>query len=839
VASGSRHGTQDPPADDTSRQEASVADLQADARPIHYRLDEQNGQTKQQPADRQPTLVVITYEGDGPQRTECRLSRPVTTIGRDPKNRLVIDSPTIPPFLAELRFDGAQDPNPTIVAVDRSSALYHHGEKITEQRLSPGDIVRVGDPNGSVVTLAYAGGSVPAAPAGPPGQTIALSGTQSLGIGRAPDNQIVLDHPLVSKYHARLTRSPRGEVRITDLGSTNATYVNGYHISSTVLQPGAQVRIGPYRFVYTGPELVQYDEAKSVRIDALDLRETVHAGPLVGGIRKILLDDVSLTILPGSFVAVVGASGSGKTTLLNALNGQRPADQGTVLYNEQDFYHRTASFGTVFGYVPQDDIIHSNLTVERALYYAARMRLPRDYTGRQVWQRIQQVLDDVEMVPQRKQLISQLSGGQRKRVSIGVELLADPPLFFLDEPTSGLDPGLDRKMMLLLRRLADRGHTIVLSTHATANINVCDYVCFLAPGGRLAYFGPPGALRGFFGMNDYAEIYNAIDGEPDRWVAHFRQSSDYMRYVASPRLQTEARVHANDEPESSALLRPRRRNPARQFVLLSQRYVELMVHDRMNLLILLLQAPVIALLTVVLTKQNILQHVGSVAGLANPQDMDAQATLFIMVCSAIWFGTINSAREIVKEEPIYRRERAVTVRVGPYVMSKVVVLGVLCAIQSFLLLYIVTMKSGYPSHGILFAGAHGAFAEMYISLLLMSFVGLMLGLLISALAPNTDRAVSIVPIVLIPQIIFANVIFILSGTGGKIISYLMPARWGMQALGSVVGLHDHFTDHLNEPFYSASKTHLLGFWLALMCQAVILGILTLWLQKRKDVLVDD
>src|ERR1700692_2243912 len=225
---------------------------------------------------------------------------------------------------------------------------------------------------------------------------------------------------------------------------------------------------------------------------------------------------------------------------MDALNGLRPAQKGAVYYNDKDYYHHLASFSTQLGYVPQDDIIHRDLTVERALYYTARMRLPEDFSEEQVKQRIDEVLDEVEMKHRRTLLVSKLSGGQRKRVSIALELLANPSVFFLDEPTSGLDPGLDRKMMFLLRRLADRGRTIILVTHATNNINACDYVCFLAQGGHLAYFGPPNEAKAYFHKTDFAEIYSTLEAtkeEPDiaqKAGQRFLASADYQRYVVGP-----------------------------------------------------------------------------------------------------------------------------------------------------------------------------------------------------------------------------------------------------------------------------------------------------------------
>ncbi len=277
---------------------------------------------------------------------------------------------------------------------------------------------------------------------------------------------------------------------------------------------------------------------------------------------------------------------------MDALNGLRPAQQGVVLYNGQDYYHHLAAFSTQLGYVPQDDIIHRDLTVERALYYAAKLRLPSDFTETQIKQRIEDVLDDVEMKFRRKLLVSKLSGGQRKRVSIALELLANPSVFFLDEPTSGLDPGLDRKMMLLLRKLADKGHTIVLVTHATNNINACDYVCFLAQGGHMAYFGPPNDAKAFFGKTDFAEIYSALEPTeenmniPAEAEARFKQSPDFQRYIVQP-LQQGPAGKVNTPQQTAQVTPPKRGNPWKQFHLLAMRYLELLKNDRGNLAILL------------------------------------------------------------------------------------------------------------------------------------------------------------------------------------------------------------------------------------------------------------
>ncbi len=811
-----------------------------------------------------PSLQVIIHEGRNEGRNRYPLNKPVITIGRDPSNDIVIPAGVVSRHHAEITHQGN-----VFQIIDKKSVngIYSQGHPITQKQLVHGDLFRIGDLNGTLVTLIFDSGSgAPLDQAPPPAmQQFALAGAPAVvTIGRLPGSTILLNHPLVSQRHAELARDPRtGVYVLTDKGSTNGTFVNGVRISGRVrLEPGNEVRIGPYRFVFTGTELTQHDESNNIRVDAYDVFKVGDVSGLKkvfgGGKPNVLLNHLSFSIAPRKFVALVGGSGAGKSTLMDALNGLRPAQQGLVLYNGNDYYRNLASFSTSLGYVPQDDIIHKDLSVERALYYAAKMRLPDDTTDAQIEQRISEVLADVEMTHRRKLLISKLSGGQRKRVSIAVELLARPSLFFLDEPTSGLDPGLDRKMMFLLRRLADRGHTIVLVTHATNNISACDYVCFLAQGGKLAYFGPPDEAKRFFGKTDFAEIYSELEptddhpNAPAEWEARFRGSGDYQRYVVQPLQQSQAATRTAQMQHTATLPQPKRGDPVRQFFLLSARYTELLKNDTANLAILLLQAPIIGVLIYFLTNSNIFtSHTG--------QDITAQNPLFIMAAAAVWFGTINAAREIVKEAPIYRRERTVNLGLFPYVMSKVFVLGVLCLIQSFFLLIIVGWKGGYPQGIIL-----PSFVEMYISLVLISLGGLMMGLAVSAIAPNTDRAMSVVPLLLIPQIIFAGVTFKLTGAM-NFISYVIVTRWGLGALGDTVGLHstqclntstgahqdasatggcpDGFTlksslnPTQNTPagMYGHDASHLLLAWFVLVVLILIFLGLTLYFQKRKDV----
>ena len=571
----------------------------------------------------------------------------------------------------------------------------------------------------------------------------------------------------------------------------------------------------------------------------------------MGNNQKVLINDISISIPPGKFVALVGGSGAGKSTLMDALNGLRPASNGQVFYNGQNYYNSLASFRTQLGYVPQADIVHTDLTVEKALYYAAKLRLPEDYNETQIQQRISEVLVDVDMTHRRKLLISKLSGGQRKRVSIALELLAKPSVFFLDEPTSGLDPGLDRKMMLLLRKLADQGHTIVLVTHATNNIiSNCDYVCFLCQDGRLAYFGPPDEAMTYFGQSDFADIYSALeptDTDPDipkRAEARFKASQEYQRYVAAPLapLHTRPATRTNNLPVPTGDTRLKRGNPGKQFALLSRRYIELILNDRGTLYILLLQAPIIGAILLLII--NSLLGTDTFSSTQTPPGPNAEKTLFIMAFAAVLFGSSNAAREIVKEVEIYKRERTVNLGIVPYMLSKVVVLGLLCLLQCAVLVIMVNWISPFQQ-GI--DGFLPPTLSIYITMCLTAIAGLMMGLTVSALAPNSDRATTFIPIILIPQVIFSGILFKLDGGPAQFIGGLFAARWAMVGMGSTINLcgpdlpdgSSSCPNIIGSDGFSFQHNagHVLLSWFILVIMIVAFGFATAYFLKRKDVKV--
>ena len=854
-----------------------------------------------------------------PDKKTYPLDKPIINIGRDATNDIIINDRIISGLHLRVVRQGNQyvliHPNPDSPRQRTLNGLLYQGRKIRgdeqfSKPLAKGDIFRIGDENGTLVTLTYNDGTGAQEDLLPPVQPIKLGETE-MTIGRAQDNRVVLSHPQVSAHHARLVREG-GTYRILDLNSTNHVYVNSQITTNSLLKLGDEIRIGPYKLIYEGNQLTQYDESNFIRIDAHNLKKS-------GSNNVILLNNISISIPPRKFVALVGGSGAGKSTLMDALNGLRPAQQGKVLYNGQDYYRNLATFSTQLGYVPQDDIVHRDLTVERALYYAAKLRLPSDFTNEQIEQRIKEVLEDVEITSRRKLLVGKLSGGQRKRVSIALELLANPSIFFLDEPTSGLDPGLDRKMMYLLRKLADKGHTIVLVTHATNNINTCDYVCFLAQGGRLAYFGPPDEAKTYFGKTDFAEIYTSLEptderpDTPEEAEARFKLSKEYQEYIAGPLRETPESTGAGLNGRPKAMKRARRGNPFKQFALLSRRNFELLKNDRSTLILLLLQAPLLALLLTLLIRLEVGTGVfdankevqctpriftASAVSATNPtgslgidtngkndlvdcnrivnflnndpngiiyaqskgsvntalQDfiatstggLNAERALFIIAFIAVLFGVLNGTRAIVKEVSIYRRERTVNLGIVPYAFSKICILGLFALYQGAALLLIVDLFE--PFHQGVFLPI---LLEAYITVILAAFTGLLLGLVASAFAANEDSANSLLPFILIPQLVFAGVEIPLKEWILQTAAVIFPMRWAMAALGSSFGLHSDklggdalfgsdstFHGTLFSTFSQADATHrILLAWAALGAIIIVLTIIICIGLKRKDVRV--
>jgi ABC transport system ATP-binding/permease protein len=351
---------------------------------------------------------------------------------------------------------------------------------------------------------------------------------ERLRLGRGEDNDIVIPDLLVSRHHAELRREPDGTYTITDLRSHNGTFVDGQRVAGSMrVGDGSVVSIGHHLFKLHGGRFTEYVDTGEIDFAALGL------SVIVGG--KPLLDEVSFTLGAGSFVAVLGPTGAGKSTLLKALTGARPADIGQVIYNGRDLYRSYAELRHRLGYVPQDDILHTQLTVRDALRFSARLRFPADVTAAEREQRVDEVMEELGLTERAHLPVGKLSGGQRKRTSVALELLTRPSLLLLDEPTSGLDPGYEKSVMDLLRNLADGGRTVITVTHSIQSLDRCDRILFLAPGGQTAYFGPPAEALGFFRRAQYAEVFLDLDHcAPGSAKEAFAGSPQQLEYVEEP-----------------------------------------------------------------------------------------------------------------------------------------------------------------------------------------------------------------------------------------------------------------------------------------------------------------
>lgn len=576
-----------------------------------------------------------------------------------------------------------------------------------------------------------------------------INGTMT--IGRDESCDIVLDSMYVSSKHARL--DPMGaQLKVTDAGSANGIFVAGNKVSSHVLNVSDEFCIGPYVFKFSAGNLALYDTRSSTWVDAFEITRT---DPKT---KRHFLDHVSLKIEPREFVCILGPSGCGKSTLLKSLNGYTRADHGTVLLNNINFYNNYEQVKHQVGYVPQDDIIHPQLSIERTLHYAAKLRLPPGTSKAKRQERINDVLSMLELYDHKDKPVYKLSGGQRKRVSIAVELLTEPAIIYLDEPTSGLDPNLEEKMMILLRDLTMRGKTVVTVTHTLDNIHLADKVTFLVDG-KLAFFGSDDQARDFFGVESLPEVYKRFEekrGNTDSLKEEFKASTIYQENIQHKLSHTAA-------SKSAAPAKKGKRvgpGPFRQFGVLTNRYTEIITRDLKNTLILLIQAPLVALFIIGAVKSD------------QPGRAPTSTMFLIMSLSALWFGCSNAARELTKEAAIYGRERMVNLRVIPYVLSKLFVLQFLALIQVSTMLSIVYFfRSGFTlseppgactQYGItacanlILDGVPGHFYLHLLNLYLTALNGIGLGLLVSAVAGNSDKAMSLVPLILIPQVLFSG-----------------------------------------------------------------------------------
>ncbi|WP_275465260.1 FHA domain-containing protein [Streptomyces noursei] len=597
-------------------------------------------------------------------------------------------------------------------------------------------------------------------------------------IGRALDNELVVSDLQVSRHHAEFRATPDGRFEIRDLGSHNGTYVNGQPVpksGSAPVGPNDTVGVGHSTFRLVGDRLEEFVDTGEVSFSARHLTVTVDGG-------KQILKDVSFGVPEKSLVAVIGPSGSGKSTLLKALTGYRPANQGDVLYDNRNLYKHFAELRQRVGLVPQDDILHKELTVQKALRYAAKLRFPGDTAESEREARINEVLRELKLDIHKDKKITSLSGGQRKRVSVALELLTKPSLIFLDEPTSGLDPGMDRDVMQLLRGLADDGRTVLVVTHSVAELALCDRLLVMAPGGSVAYFGPPEEALNFFQYETWADVFSAFENYRDYdWAGRWRGSPHYQMYAADLDAAPPQSVNVQAPPARIQ----KSQSWGSQLWTLMRRYVSVLASDRGFLALMVILPAVLGVVSLLIPSDYGLGY-GPVA--RHQTNRDASTISLILAVGMCFSGAANSVRELIKERVIYERERATGLSRSAYLMSKIIVLGVATALQGVIIAAIGFSTRQMPSQGLIVAKAPAV--EMTIAIIALGFTSMMVGLIISSLVKTAEKTMPLLVMFAIVQVVFTGVLFQLFDTVGvSQFSWLMPSRWAVAALGATADMN--------------------------------------------------
>lgn len=554
-------------------------------------------------------------------------------------------------------------------------------------------------------------------------------------IGRGSDCDVVLpDQTTVSRKHASIEMK-EGRIFITDLGSMNGTYVNGKCIKGTI-------EINQQDKIIIGRNLIQLigqavDLSTEVAIKANGITKKY-------GNNKVGLHSCTFEIPSKSLTAVMGPSGCGKSTLLKALNGDSPPTNGSVTIAGLDLEGNFDYLKSQIGYVPQDDIVHKDLTVYQSLYYSAKLRL-QDAEEALISKKINELLADLRITHIKENKVGAISGGQRKRVAIAIEILSEPLILFLDEPTSPLDPQTIAEFLEILNHLAKKGTTIIMVTHKPEDLNYMNSVMFLAEGGHLIYHGNSADYLKFFNVENTIKAYEELAlPKAEKWIQKSKNKQP---------LSQKAFSKIKSEKVKTKYLN--------QFYWLTKRYFTIKFNDINASMLMIAQAPIIAILICL-----IFNKIGP-------------SVPFLMAISAIWFGTNNAAREIVGEASIYKRERMFNQGIFPYIFSKLMVLSTFSLVQSVVFVTIIAIR---------FSGSDPSWHQAGLSIgwmFMLSVTASLLGLLLSATAKSTEKVMSLVPIALIPQIMLAGALTPIKSDLIEFISYFTIARWGNEGFSNL------------------------------------------------------
>ncbi|MBI2696860.1 FHA domain-containing protein [Mycobacterium nebraskense] len=623
----------------------------------------------------------------------------------------------------------------------------------------------------------------------------------AIKIGRANDNDIVIPEVLASRHHATLIPTPHG-TEIHDNRSINGTFVNGARVDAAVLHDGDVVTIGNIDLVFAGGTLARRDEsATATRTGGLDVRGVTWTIEN----NKTLLDDISLGAQPGTLTAVIGPSGAGKSTFARLVAGYTHPTRGTVAFEGHNVHAEYASLRSRIGMVPQDDVVHGQLTVQQALMYAAELRLPPDTTKDDRAQVVARVLEELEMTQHLHTRVDKLSGGQRKRASVALELLTGPSLLILDEPTSGLDPALDRQVMTMLRQLADAGRVVLVVTHSLTYLDVCDQVLLLAPGGKTAFCGPPSQIGPAMGTTNWADIFSTVAGDPD---------GAKTRYLA----RTGPQPPPPPAQQPADLGDPSHTSLVRQFSTIARRQVRLIFSDRGYFVFL-------ALLPFIMGSLSM--SVPGDVGFGKPNPMGSAPTepgqiLVLLNVGAVFMGTALTIRDLIGERAIFLREQAVGLSTSAYLLAKVCVYTMFAIVQSAIVTVIAILGKGGPTQGAVALGMPNL--ELFVDVAMTTVASAMLGLLLSSIAKSNEQIMPLLVVAVMSQLVFSGGMIPVTGRLGlDQMSWATPARWGFAASASTIDLLT-LEQAVPSVAHDAHWRHAAGAWTFDMAMLVVLSV---------------
>lgn len=746
-------------------------------------------------------LLVTIFDGVALPRTIPlnRFQKSIVTFGRSETNDIVLRSPLVSREHGRFCFKNGQwtiEDKALFGNAPSKNGLIYNNASVVSRALCEGDFIRIDDGIETIsegVLFVFASRE-----SHNKWETVQLGERSSLKIGRDPACDIVLPHISISKLHAEIVRE-QGRSYIVDHGSTNGVIVNNRRISGkTLLHEKDVIAITNSKLIVTSSVVSYCCYRSGLSVDAANVVITRGRGRK----RFVTADHVSLSIRPGELVAIIGGSGAGKSTLLNCMCGYLPPSEGEVYINGIGLYQNFEWLKKLIGYVPQSDIVYDNLRLYDMLRYTAKLRLPKDASEEEQEAAIDRAIQLVELGEKKNSFIKALSGGQRKRASIAVELLSNPNLLFLDEPASGLDPGTERNLMQSLRKMANGGKTVVLVTHSTLQLRLCDKIVFMGKGGNLCFFGSYDEALQFFGVSDVVDVYNMITDEAGTWRSRYDLSV----------------IHPGPSRSASERITSGKPRERLQLPVLCSRYLKLVGNDRQRLLLLLLQAPILSLLiSLVADGQQFEQY-----------EM-TKSLLFALSCSAFWVGMLNAIQEVCKERGIMKREYMTGLSLNAYILSKILVLGVLCLIQSVLIVAVFTGLVGLPEGGLF----TDPMLELVITTFLTAIAASAMGLFVSSLFTNADRAMTVAPILLMPQILFSGLIFKLDGAT-ELISWFAICRWSMEGYGTTANLNrlelklqqeGILIPHEAEDFFEFSNPHMMEDWAILLLFVLVFLIL--------------